>query len=264
MFDPLAAGRPDLVSMQIHTALDRALPNDPSTAYTRVTAAARNLEARSSGGALVGDNLGAALDAARGDAAYARILFLFLGLPAAVLAVLLTATVVDSGSDRRRREQALLRARGASSTQLLRLSAAEALLVGVLGSALGVAVAAVVGIAAFGTSSFGANPSAALASAGASAAVGLAIAGVTVLAPAWREQRQASVASARTWQRSIGQPLWMRLVWTSCCSAPRECSSGSPGGVDIRSCSHPKASRRSRCPTGPSSHPRCSGSAARC
>ena len=210
MFDPLAVGRPDLVSMQIHTALDRALPNDPSTAYTEVTGAAHNLEARGSGGALVGDNLGAALDAARGDAAYARILFLFLGLPAAALAVLLTATVVDSGSDRRRREHALLRARGATSTRLLRLSGAEAIVVGFLGSALGVAVAAVVGVATFGTSSFGANSSAALASAGASAAVGLAIAGMTVLAPAWREQRQTSVASARTWQRSISQPLWMR------------------------------------------------------
>ena len=210
LFDPLAVGRPDLVSMQIHTALDRALPSDPSTAYTRVTAAARNLEARSSGGALVGDNLGAALDAARGDAAYARILFLFLGLPAAALAVLLTATVLDSGSDRRRREHALLRARGASSTQILRLSAAEALVVGVWGSALGVAVAAVVGIATFGTSAFGTNLSAALASAGTSAAVGLAIAGVTVLAPAWRDQRQASVASSCTWRRSISRPLWMR------------------------------------------------------
>ena len=210
MFDPLAAGRPDLVSMQIHTALDRDLPSDPSTAYTRVTAAARNLEARSAGGALVGDNLGAALDAARGDAAYARILFLFLGLPAAELAVLLTATVVDSGAPRRRREQALLRARGAGNAQLLRLSAAEAVVVGVLGSALGVAVAVAIGFVTFGTPSFGANPAAALESAGVAAAVGMVIAGVTVLAPAWRELRQASVASARTWERSIRQPLWMR------------------------------------------------------
>ena len=211
MFDPLAVGSPDLVSMQIHTALDRDLPNDPSTAYTRVTAAARNLEARSAGGALVGDNLGAALDAARGDAAYARILFLFLGLPAAALAVLLTATVVDSGSARRRREHALLRARGAGNAQLLRLSAAEAVVVGVLGSALGVAVAVVVGLVTFGTPSFGANRVAALESAGASAAVGLAIAAVTVLVPAWRDLRQTAVASGRTWQRSVRQPLWMRF-----------------------------------------------------
>ena len=115
VFDPLATARPDLVSTQVHTALDHALPNDPAAAYTQVTAAAHNLEARSAGAALVGDNLAAALDAARGDAAYARVLFLFLGLPAAVVAALLTATVVDAGAPRRRREQALLRARGATT-----------------------------------------------------------------------------------------------------------------------------------------------------
>jgi len=145
IFDPLAAGRPDLVTTQIHTDLDRDLPSDPATAYNRVTAAAHNFEARTAGGGIVGDNLGAALDAARGDAAYARILFLFLGTPAAVLAVLLTATLVASGAARRRQEQALLRARGASSSQLLKLSMAEALVVGVSGGILGVTVAAVVG-----------------------------------------------------------------------------------------------------------------------
>ena len=87
VFDPLAAARPDLVSTQVHAALDHALPSDPAAAYTQVTAAAHNLEARSAGSALIGNNLAAALDAARGDAAYARVLFLFLGLPAAVVAV---------------------------------------------------------------------------------------------------------------------------------------------------------------------------------
>ena len=82
LFDPLSAARPDLVSTQIHAQRTHALPPDPAAAYTDVSAAAKNLEARSAGGAVVGDNLGAALDAARGDAAYARVLFLFLGLPA--------------------------------------------------------------------------------------------------------------------------------------------------------------------------------------
>ena len=210
IFGPLGAGRPDLVSTQIHAALDHTpLPNDPSAAYTYVSAAARNLEARSAGGALVGDNLGAALDAARGDAAYARILFLFLGSPAAALAVILTATVVDSGAARRRREQALLRARGASNAQLLTLSAAEAALVGVLGSALGVAVAVVVGLVTFGTAGVGAN-AAILQWAGASAVVGLVIAGATVLAPAWRDLRQRSVSAGRAWQRPTTRPVWMR------------------------------------------------------
>ena len=64
-----------------------------------MTGAAHNLEARSAGAAVVGNNLAAALDAARGDAAYAQVLFLFLGLPGAVLAGLLTATVAAAGAD---------------------------------------------------------------------------------------------------------------------------------------------------------------------
>ena len=102
LFDPLSASRPDLVATQIHVARAHHLPPDPAAAYTAVTGAARNLEARSAGAALVGDNLGAALDAARSDAAYAQVLFLFLGLPGAVLAALLTAAVTAAGSTRRR------------------------------------------------------------------------------------------------------------------------------------------------------------------
>ena len=83
---------------------------------------------------------------------------MFLGLPAAVLAALLTATVVTAGADRRRRDQALLRARGASQPQLIRLAAAEALVVGTIGSAVGLGAACLVGLAAFGSPSLGADP----------------------------------------------------------------------------------------------------------
>ncbi|GAB7072051.1 FtsX-like permease family protein [Mycobacterium hodleri] len=210
VFDPLTATRPDLADTQIHTALDHALPPDPGSAYTQVSAAAHNLEARSAGAARVGDNLGAALDAARGDAAYARVLFLFLGLPAAVLAALLTATVVTAGADRRRRDQALLRARGASQAQLIRLAAAEALVVGSIGSAVGLAAAALVGLAAFGSPSLGTDTSTAIGWAAGSAGVGLAIAAVTVLTPAWRDLREGTVATARAGLRRTQPPRWTR------------------------------------------------------
>ncbi|MEU1168233.1 ABC transporter permease, partial [Streptomyces sp. NPDC005921] len=87
------------VTTQIHAARDNTrLPSDPAAAYTSVTGAAHNLEARSSGTALVGNNIGAALDSARQDALYAQILFLFLGVPGAVLAAALTAAVASAGS----------------------------------------------------------------------------------------------------------------------------------------------------------------------
>ena len=65
LFDPLAQSRPDLVRTQIHVKLSHQLPGDPSAAYTQVSGAARNLEARLAGTGLVGDNLGATLAAAR-------------------------------------------------------------------------------------------------------------------------------------------------------------------------------------------------------
>src|SRR3954452_702416 len=211
VFDPLSTSRPDLISTQIHAALDHALPSDPGSAYTQVVAAAHNLEARSSGGALVGDNLGAALGAARGDAAYARVLFLFLGLPAAILAALLTATVVTAGAGRRRHDQALLRARGATQAQLIRLATAEAIVVGLLGSGVGLVAAALVGLATFGSPSFGADPLTARGGAPASAAAGLAVAAATVLAPAWRDLRDATVTAARAHMRRTGPPRWTRF-----------------------------------------------------
>ena len=105
-----------------------------------MTGAARNLEAASAGAAVVGDNLGAALDAARSDAAYAQVLFLFLGLPGAVLAGLVTAAIAAAGRDRGAgRSRPWLRIRGASTTQMLRLAAVEAALVGVTGALAGLA-----------------------------------------------------------------------------------------------------------------------------
>ncbi|MCW2912753.1 MAG: putative ABC-type transport system involved in lysophospholipase biosynthesis, permease component, partial [Actinomycetia bacterium] len=157
LFDPLATARPDLVTQQIHVSRTHQLPADPAAAFTAVTASAHNFEARTSGGAVVGDNLGAALGAARQDAAYSQVLFLFLGLPGAVLAGLLTAAVTGAGATRRRREQALLRTRGASSRQLMLLAAVEAAVVGIVGSLVGLAGAALVGTLAFGSARFGAT-----------------------------------------------------------------------------------------------------------
>lgn len=142
---------------QFHARLSHRLPSDPAAAYEQVTGAARNLEVRLAGAGLVGDNLGAALDAARSDALYAQILFLFLGLPGAMLAALLTAAITGSGAVRRRADQALLRTRGASTRALVRLALAEAIVVGVAGVLAGLGLAAIIGLLAFGSAGFGAT-----------------------------------------------------------------------------------------------------------
>jgi putative ABC transport system permease protein len=211
LFDPLARARPDLVSEQVHARLVRHLPADPAAAYTTVSGAARNLEVRLAGAGLVGDNLGAALAAARSDALYAQVLFVFLGLPGAVLAGLLTAAVAGAGRDRRRREQALLRARGLATGRLVGLAVAEAALVGVLGVAAGLAAALAIGYLAFGTASFGATPLAAAGWAGAATLTGLVVAGAAVALPARRDARTATVHTARQPLGRPGRPTWARF-----------------------------------------------------
>ncbi len=206
LFDPVAAARPDQVRQQVHVHLDRALPAAPGDAFDRVSGLARNLESRLTGAGLVGDNLGAALDAARGDAAYATVLFLFLGLPGAVLAGLLTAVVAGTGADRRRRDQALLRARGAGTGTLVALALLEALAAGAVGGAAGLLLAALTGRLAFGGAGLGDAATAPWDTLAAGA--GLLIAALVVAVPAMRDARRLSVAGGRRVERRRDRPTW--------------------------------------------------------
>ena len=206
LFSVQARLRPDSVHRQLHVRIGHTLPTDPGEAYVAVERMVKNLEARVAGSAIVGDNLGAALLSARADALYARVLFLFLGLPGAALAVMLTVVLAASGSGRRRREQALLRVRGASTVDILQLAGLEAAVAAVggviLGSVVSVSVLNVLGIAASGG---------ALRWLIGAAGAGLAVAAGAVLAPAWLESRHLTVSAARA---AIGRertPLWQRL-----------------------------------------------------
>jgi len=211
LFDPVAQIAPDAVRMQLHTTIPHSLPAAPTSAYTQVTGMARNYESRLAGSGVVGDNLAARLEVARSDALYARVLFLFLGLPGALLAALLTAILIASGATRRRRDQALLRLRGASPSQILRLAGSEAAIIGLGGSLLGLGLAAVAVRSTFGRWSFGNGTAATLLWAGGAALVGFALAFLTILAPAWRDARQTSIAASRVAVRRSTGRWWERI-----------------------------------------------------
>ncbi|TPG17349.1 FtsX-like permease family protein [Pedococcus bigeumensis] len=124
---------------QIHVGFAHGgLPADPQAATVAVQGRANHFQAAVAGGALVGDNLGTALSQALEDARYANLLFLLLGLPGLALSAVVAALVVSLRSDRRRREVALLRLRGATLSQILRVLAGEALVVAFIGGLLGV------------------------------------------------------------------------------------------------------------------------------
>ncbi|MEO6298351.1 MAG: FtsX-like permease family protein, partial [Paracoccaceae bacterium] len=142
IFDAQTTLRPDTTRLQFHVHLDHAgLSAQPTTAYAEVTGKARNLEVQVAGQALVSDTLAARLDAVRGDALYAAVLFLFLGLPGAALGAALTLAITNSGAGSRRIEQALLRVRGASARRITGLAAAEAAIVSAAGIAAGLLAA---------------------------------------------------------------------------------------------------------------------------
>ena len=205
---PQMSARPDAVRTEFHVRLDRdRLPPNPSAAFIQAQRTANNFEARVAGSAVVANNLAAQLDAVRADALYARVLFLFLGVPGVVLALLVTLAVAASGSERRRREQALLRIRGASLVQVLRLAWIEAGSIGLLGVITGLILAGVTAVAWWHLADFRlAVPWFVLAG-----VIGPIFGLAAFLIPAWRDATQSTVAAARSELGRTASPLWQRL-----------------------------------------------------
>jgi len=220
------------VTTQVHVRRGQLLPTAPAAAYTEVIGAAKNLEARLNGAVTIGDNLGSALAAARQDAAYAQLLFLFLGVPGAVVAALVTAAVAGAGTGRRRREQGLLRTRGLSARQVIGLTVVESAVVGIAGTAVGLLAAQLWARQAAGSGGIGgaagsggiggaagsggiggaagSGQSVPLGWAALAAAAGLLVSGLTVALPAARDLRVRTVLDLRAHVRPDRSPRWMR------------------------------------------------------
>ncbi len=202
------------VTTQVHVRRGQLLPTAPAAAYTEVIGAAKNLEARLNGAVTIGDNLGSALAAARQDAAYAQLLFLFLGVPGAVVAALVTAAVAGAGTGRRRREQGLLRTRGLSARQVIGLTVVESAVVGIAGTAVGLLAAQLWARQAAGgggiSGAAGSGQSVPLGWAALAAAAGLLVSGLTVALPAARDLRVRTVLDLRAHIRPDRSPRWMR------------------------------------------------------
>jgi putative ABC transport system permease protein len=131
------------VVQQIHLSFDHTrLPADPGAAATVISRRDNALQVAVAGGALVGDNLQAALAGAREDALYSLLLVLLLGVPGVALAAVVAALAVALRGDRRRREVALLRLRGAPPGALVRLVAGETAVTVVLAGAAGLPLGA--------------------------------------------------------------------------------------------------------------------------
>ena len=101
------------------------------------------LERTAPGAILVADNAAETLVLAETDATNAKILFLLLGIPGVLAAGALGLAAGSALAEANRREEALLRMRGATSGQIIRVAAADAAVVGLCGSIVGLLAAAV-------------------------------------------------------------------------------------------------------------------------
>ena len=207
LFDEQRVSRPDTVRTQLHVRLSHtALPSDPSTAYQQAVSLASAVALKVPGDASFANNLAARLSSVRGDALYARVLFLFLGAPGVMLALLVTLSVTASGADRRRREQSLLRIRGASAAIIVRLAAWEATAIGVAGVLLGLLIATLTAVWLWQLHSAALMaPWFVLA-----AVVGFALSIAAVVIPSWRLANESTVTAARMEFLDRRPPLWQQ------------------------------------------------------
>jgi putative ABC transport system permease protein len=137
------------VSLEAHVAIDhRAYPADPNQAVGWSGSLRRVLERRAPGEIIVADNAAEALTEASVDATNAKVLFLLLGIPGVIVAAALGLAAASALAEAHRREDALLRLRGASDTQLVRLAVGQGVVASAIGTALGLvaALAAVSGV----------------------------------------------------------------------------------------------------------------------
>ena len=129
-------------SLEAHIAVDhRAFPSDPSRAASWSARLRRVLERQAPGTIIVADNTAEPLAEAGADATNAKVLFLLLGIPGALVAAALGLAAASALAEAHRREDALLRLRGATDAQVVRMAVGEGLLAGAVGVALGLAVA---------------------------------------------------------------------------------------------------------------------------
>jgi putative ABC transport system permease protein len=107
---------------EVDIAVDRTrLRADPGRALAQTKAIARSVDRIGSGQQYLVDNISNALEVARDDAVVGKRMFVFLGLPGALLAAFFAGYAGSILAGAQRREQAILRIRGARRGHLVRM-----------------------------------------------------------------------------------------------------------------------------------------------
>ena len=200
------------VSIEAHISVSHsAYPNDPGRA-ARWSATLRRVLERSvtPGSIVVADNASEVLGMARTDATSAKILFVLLGIPAVLVAIALGLGAESALAEAYRREEALLRLRGATNRQITRLAAMEAIPSTLLGIAIGLLVGLAAAGAATGTAVWRAlTPGQIVSSSLIAIAVGVLTMAVRLIRLARMSRRQHVVQQRRLLEHRWA-PAWLR------------------------------------------------------
>lgn len=197
--------------LEVDIAVEREpLDADPGIALAQTSVVAQAVNAIAPGQDTLIDNISNALMVARDDARVAKRMFVFLGVPGALLAAILTSYAGGVLAGALRREQAILRIRGANPRDLLRMHALRSLVLAATGSLLGVGLGLISAAAVLSADDLSrASTASLLASAGVSAGSGFVATGLALYAAGLGAiRRQISEERAQLASR---RPLWRRL-----------------------------------------------------
>jgi putative ABC transport system permease protein len=187
------------------------LAADPGTALAQTAAIGDVVNKIAPGQDVLIDNISNALMVARDDAQTAKRMFVVLGLPGALLAAILTSYAGGLLASALRREQAILRIRGANRRQLLRMHGLRSLLLAALGSILGVGLGLASAVAVLSAEDLArASATSLLTSAGLSAGAGFVATSVALYTAGIGAIRR-QISEERV-QLASRKPLW-RLLW---------------------------------------------------
>lgn len=215
-FEQAAAGQGTQVNSlpveELDILVDRSTLNaDPATAVAETRSIASAVLGTASGQDYLIDNISNTLTVAEGDAAIAKRMFAFLGLPGAILAAILTAYAGTLLAAAQRRENALLRVRGASRRHLLYLLALRTFAIAGLGSLLGTALGFASVLALLGRSILlSASTGALLQSAAIGAIGGMLVTAFTLYVPG-RHLITQEIKQGLAMIRHRAVPAWRRL-----------------------------------------------------
>ena len=201
-----------LVELDV-TVARSALRADPGAALAQTKAVARSIERVAPGQGHLIDNISNTLEVARADGAVAKRMFLFLGLPGALMAAFLAAYAGSVLAAAQRREQAMLRIRGAHRGHLLRLLTYRTLALAGAGALAGTAVGLLSAIVALGWGSLREAASGQLAlSAAIAAGVGMTSTALALYLPG-RRALAREITGERAELAQTRTPRWrmMRL-----------------------------------------------------